>query len=61
MATYVTSQPHSKTNPTGKYRVVLLKDWRRAMDGGKAVKPVSTHETFEQAAKECAKLNRPEE
>lgn len=57
---YVTSQPHSQTNPTSKYRVVLLKDWRRAMDGGKPVKPVSTHNTFEQAAKECARLNREE-
>lgn len=58
--TYVTSQPHSQTNPTSKYRVVLLKDWRRAMDGGKPVKPVSTHDTFEQAATACGKLNRPD-
>lgn len=57
---YVTSQPHSSTNPTSKYRVVKFAEWRIATDGGKPVKPVSTHNTFEQAAKECARLNREE-
>lgn len=60
MAGYVTSQPHSQTNPTSKYRVVEFSKWLEAMNGGKPVKPVSVHETFDQAAKECGKLNRPD-
>ena len=60
MATYVTSQPHSMTNPTSKYRVVEFSKWLAAIDSGKPLKPVSVHETFEQAARECGKLNRPD-
>lgn len=60
--TFVTSQPHSNTNPTNKYRVVRFKDWHNVVYGTKKkVTPVSEHETFEEAAKACEKLNKLEE
>lgn len=61
MASHVVSQPHSKTNPTGKHRVVVFKEWHRAMYGdGTPVVPVSEHDSFDDAMKACTRLNSRE-
>lgn len=59
--TYVTSQPKSKANPSSKFRVVSLKQWWAYNYGTRKATPkaLSEHDTFEQAAKACEKLNRP--
>ena len=61
MATFVVGQPHSNTNSTGKYRVVNFKDWHNAVYGdGTPVKPVSEHDTYDEALAACTKLNKKE-